>query len=78
MELKTAADSNFSESEESPETKGIRILEGDPKKAIIKLAVPMIVAMSVQTLYQLIDTFWSRGSEQTHLLQWVSYFHFIS
>ena len=80
MELKTAADSNFSESEESPETKGIRILEGDPKKAIIKLAVPMIVAMSVQTLYQLIDTFWvsGLGADALAAMGFVFPFYFIS
>ncbi|AKB51342.1 Multi antimicrobial extrusion protein (Na(+)/drug antiporter), MATE family of MDR efflux pumps [Methanosarcina barkeri str. Wiesmoor] len=42
-------------------TKGVDILLGDPKKAIIKLAIPMIVAMSVQNIYQLIDTYWVSG-----------------
>jgi putative MATE family efflux protein len=80
MELKTAADSNFSEFEESPETKGVRILEGDPKKAIIKLAVPMIVAMSVQTLYQLVDTFWvsGLGADALAAMGFVFPFYFIS
>ncbi len=43
------------------ETKGIKTLLGDPKKAIIKLSVPMIFAMTVQTLYNLIDVLWVSG-----------------
>jgi putative MATE family efflux protein len=42
-------------------TEGVKTLHGDPKKAIRKLAIPMIVAMSVQTLYTLVDTFWVSG-----------------
>jgi Na+-driven multidrug efflux pump len=44
-----------------PETEGIKTLLGDPKKAIIKLAIPMIVAMVVQTLYNLVDAIWVSG-----------------
>ncbi len=43
------------------ETKGIKILMGDPKKAIIKLATPMIVAMSATTIYNLVDAIWVAG-----------------
>lgn len=46
---------------ENKATKGVKTLQGDPKKAIIKLALPMIVAMSVQTIYTLVDTFWVSG-----------------
>lgn len=42
-------------------TKGVDILLGEPKKAIIKLSIPIIVAMSVQTIYSLTDTFWVAG-----------------
>ena len=42
-------------------TKGVGILLGDPKKAVIKLSIPIIVAMSVQTIYSLTDTFWVAG-----------------
>jgi putative MATE family efflux protein len=42
-------------------TKGIEILMGNPKKALIKLAVPMILAMSVQSMYNLTDAFWVSG-----------------
>ena len=61
METRTVVSSNPVNPEKDPETRGVKILEGDPKKAIIKLAVPMIVAMSVQTIYQLVDTFWVSG-----------------
>ena len=40
---------------------GISILLGDPKRAILKLSLPMIVAMSVQTLYNLVDAVWVAG-----------------
>ncbi|AKB77561.1 MATE family drug/sodium antiporter [Methanosarcina horonobensis HB-1 = JCM 15518] len=80
MELRTAGDSNSCKHEESQETKGVKILEGDPKKAIIKLAVPMIVAMSVQTIYQLVDTFWvsGLGADALAAMGFVFPFYFIS
>ncbi len=40
------------------ETKGIKTLLGDPKKAIRILAGPMIIAMFIQTIYNLVDTWW--------------------
>jgi putative MATE family efflux protein len=43
------------------QTKGIKALLGDPKKAIITLSLPMIVAMVVQTLYNLINRIWVSG-----------------
>lgn len=43
------------------ETRGVKILLGDPKKAIIKLSIPMVVAMSFQTLYNLADAVWVSG-----------------
>ena len=46
---------------EVKETEGVKALLGDPKKAIIKLAVPMILAMSVQTIYNLVDAIWVSG-----------------
>lgn len=42
-------------------TDGMRALLGNPKKAIIKLALPMMLGMSVQTVYNLADTFWVSG-----------------
>ena len=43
------------------ETEGVKTLLGNPKKAIIKLALPMIVAMSVQTIYSFVDAIWVSG-----------------
>jgi putative MATE family efflux protein len=45
----------------SNQTKGVQALLGDPKKAILSLSWPMIVAMTVQTLYNLIDAIWVSG-----------------
>lgn len=47
-------------SEQIP-TKGIKTLLGDPKKAIIRLSIPMIIAMSVQTIYNFVDAVWVAG-----------------
>jgi putative MATE family efflux protein len=44
-----------------PMTKGVQTLLGNPKKAIIKLSIPMIVAMSVHTLYNFVDGLWVAG-----------------
>jgi len=43
------------------QTNGVQTLLGDPKKAIIKLAIPMIVAMSATTIYNLTDAIWVSG-----------------
>ncbi len=47
--------------EQEKSTEGVDILLGDPKRAVIKLSIPIIVAMSVQTIYSLTDTFWVAG-----------------
>ena len=47
--------------EDSKTTEGVGILLGDPKKAVLKLSIPIIVAMSVQSIYSLTDTFWVAG-----------------
>jgi putative MATE family efflux protein len=44
-----------------PTSKGVQTLLGNPKKAIIKLSIPMIVAMSVHTLYNFVDGLWVAG-----------------
>ncbi len=43
------------------QTQGVKTLIGNPKKAIMKLALPMIFAMSIQTIYNLVDAFWVSG-----------------
>jgi putative MATE family efflux protein len=43
------------------ETIGVQTLLGEPKKAIVKLAIPMIIAMSIQTIYNFVDALWVSG-----------------
>ncbi len=47
--------------EKKGKTTGVKTLLGHPRKAIITLAMPMIIAMSVQTIYNLVDAFWVSG-----------------
>ncbi len=42
-------------------TKGVKDLLGEPKKAIIKLSTPMIIAMLVHAFYNIADGFWVAG-----------------
>ena len=62
------------------ETNGVKTLQGDPKKAIVKLSVPMVVAMSVQTIYSLVDTYWvsGLGADALAAMGFVFPFFFIS
>ncbi len=62
------------------ETDGVKTLLGDPKNAIVKLSIPMIVAMSVQTIYSLIDTYWvsGLGADALAAMGFVFPFFFIS
>jgi len=43
------------------QTEGVRTLLGDPRRAIVKLSIPMVVAMFLQTLYNLADAVWVSG-----------------
>jgi len=47
--------------EQHKKTKGVETLLGEPKKAIISLAIPMIIAMSSHTIYNLVDALWVSG-----------------
>ncbi|WP_319643073.1 MATE family efflux transporter [Methanovulcanius yangii] len=49
-----------STSQPSP-TRGVSILTGDPKKAILKLSGPMIVAMFLLMVYNIVDAIWVAG-----------------
>ena len=42
-------------------TRGVQTLLGSPKQAIIKLSVPMMIGMFVQTIYQIADGIWVAG-----------------
>lgn len=56
-----AVDRVNSKAKKGNNTKGIETLLGDPKKAVIKLSIPMIIAMLVQTAYNLADAIWVVG-----------------
>ncbi len=43
------------------ETDGIKVLLGEPKKAILRLSGPMIAGMMLQSLYNLVDGIWVAG-----------------
>lgn len=58
---KTDENNNDSPRPFQNQTKGVQALLGDPKKAILTLSLPMIVAMVVQTLYNLINRIWVSG-----------------
>ncbi|KYK25121.1 MATE family efflux transporter [Thermoplasmatales archaeon SG8-52-4] len=48
----------------SDKTKGVQTLLGEPKKAVLTLAIPMIIAMSANTIYNLVDAIWVSGFGQ--------------
>jgi len=54
-------------SSQKRETHGVKTLLGDPRKAILKLSVPMFVAMSIQTIYNLVDAIWVAGKGEAAL-----------
>lgn len=61
MNEKKSIEENHPNGNKTVQTKGIKTLLGEPKKAVIKLAIPMIIAMSAHTLYNLIDALWVSG-----------------
>jgi len=46
---------------ERNETHGVNLLRGNPKEAIKKLALPLMLSMMVISLYNIIDSFWVAG-----------------
>jgi putative MATE family efflux protein len=42
-------------------TEGVKTLLGNPRKAIIKISIPMIIGMSAQMIYNLVDAIWVSG-----------------
>jgi Na+-driven multidrug efflux pump len=57
----TPEETNDSSQSFQNQTKGLKALLGDPKKAILSLSLPMIVAIVVQILYNLINRIWVSG-----------------
>jgi len=43
------------------ETEGVNLLRGNPKEAILKLSLPLMLSMMVISLYNIIDSFWVAG-----------------
>ena len=43
------------------ETQGVNLLRGNPKKAVLKLSLPLMLSMMVISLYNIIDSFWVAG-----------------
>ncbi len=43
------------------ETKGVKLILGEPEKAIRRLSLPMMIAMLAQTLYNISDGIWVAG-----------------
>lgn len=44
-----------------PETAGVALLRGDPKRAILRLSAPMIAAMLLQSSYNVVNAIWVAG-----------------
>lgn len=42
-------------------TEGVKKLLGDPKKAILSISLPMMIAMFVNSIYNIVDGFWVAG-----------------
>jgi len=42
-------------------TKGVELLLGDPKKAVIKLAIPAVISSLIGAVYQITDIIWVSG-----------------
>ena len=55
------SDKNESSGDSGEKTEGVTLITGDPKKAIIKLSGPLIVAMILMSAYNLVDAIWVSG-----------------
>jgi|GEM_PF-2053886 len=42
-------------------TSGVQTLLGDPKRAVLRLSLPMMAAMFVQSLHNIVDAIWIAG-----------------
>lgn len=51
----------FDERDQEKITEGVSLLIGDPKKAILKLSGPMIVAMIISATYNVVNAAWVSG-----------------
>ncbi|WP_263641283.1 MATE family efflux transporter [Methanobrevibacter arboriphilus] len=67
INVDNSIDNNDVGNEDFGETEGVSTILGDPKKAILKLSGPMIIAMMITSLYNLIDGVWVAGLGQNAL-----------
>lgn len=42
-------------------TKGVSNMLGDPKKAMVKISIPMMIALLFEAIYNMVDTLWVAG-----------------
>ncbi|WP_231624272.1 MATE family efflux transporter [Methanobrevibacter arboriphilus] len=67
INIENNINNNDFDSNDFEETEGVSTILGDPKKAILKLSGPMIIAMMITSLYNLIDGVWVAGLGQNAL-----------
>lgn len=61
MERNESLQSTPNISMEDEKTEGVSTILGDPKKALIKLSGPMIIAMMLMSLYNVVNAIWVAG-----------------
>ncbi|UTB32342.1 MAG: MATE family efflux transporter [Methanobacterium sp. ERen5] len=61
MERNESLQSTPNISMEDEKTEGVSTILGDPKKALIKLSGPMIIAMILMSLYNIVNAIWVAG-----------------
>jgi len=61
MERNESLQSTPNISMEDEKTEGVSTILGDPKKALIKLSGPMIIAMILMSLYNVVNAIWVAG-----------------
>ena len=49
------------ESRSAERTEGVDILTGDPKSAILKLSIPVMLAMLLSSSYNVVNAIWVAG-----------------
>jgi putative MATE family efflux protein len=57
----------FNADESASMTEGVKLLLGDPKKAVVRLSIPMIFAMGLSSLYNIVDRIWVSGLGESAL-----------
>ena len=45
----------------SNDSSNVNVMLGNPKKALIKMSIPLIISLLITSFYNLIDAFWVSG-----------------